>query len=298
MEPLMSVSALSELLAEAGNPTMAQPRPAGGIVVLDARWRLGGPPGERDYRQAHIPGAVFLDLDSDLAALPQGEGDTFTGRHPLPNPADWQRTLRAAGVGERSVVVAYDDADGSIAARAWWLVRWAGHRAVAVLDGGFAAWQRAELAVSAEMPTPRPGDITVRAPAMPVLDTAAATSLGRAGMLLDARAEQRYTGEVEPADARAGHIPGARNAPFANHVDAHGHWRDRAELAAYFAGLGVRSGARAGAYCGSGVTACSVVLALEVAGLADTEHPAPLYVGSWSSYSAGAGPVALGPQPG
>ncbi len=264
-------------------------------MLLDARWRLAGPSGRADYDRDHLPGAVFVDLDCDLAAPPGP-----AGRHPLPEPAALQATLRSAGINGDATVVAYDHGDGSIAARAWWLLRWAGHDDVAVLDGGYAAWVAEGRPITAEVPAPEPGDILVRPGQMPVLDAdrAAALAGSESGVLLDARAPERYRGDVEPIDPRAGHIPGARNAPFSGHIDPTGHWRPPAELAARFAELGVRSGAPVAAYCGSGVTAASVVLALEVSGVADTTTPAALYVGSWSNWSADpTRPVATGPNP-
>lgn len=281
MRPLISTTDLAAALA---GPAGDRP------VVLDVRWRLAGPPGADSYREGHVPGAVFTDLDEVLAGRP-GEG----GRHPLPDPADLQRDLRAAGVREGAPVVAYDDADGSVAARAWWLLRWAGHEEVAVLDGGYAAWTAEGHPVSTEEATPEPGDLTVRPGGMPVLDADEAAALARDGLLLDARATPRYTGETEPVDPRAGHIPGAVNAPFAAHVAEDGRWRAPAELAERFAGLGLRPGEPVAAYCGSGVTASSVVLALELAG-----HPrAGLYAGSWSHWSRDpARPAAMGPLPG
>jgi thiosulfate/3-mercaptopyruvate sulfurtransferase len=279
MRPLITTAELAAL--------PAAERPA----VLDVRWRLGGPPGAESYRDGHLPGAVFVDLDTVLAS-PPGEG----GRHPLPDPADLQRELRKAGVGTGRPVVVYDDADGSIAARAWWLLRWAGHQDVAVLDGGYAAWITDGGAVTAEVPVPEPGDIEVVPGGMPVLSADEAAALARAGVLFDARARARYAGETEPVDPRAGHIPGAVNAPSAEHVGADGRWRTPADLADRFAALGLRDDAPAGAYCGSGVTASSVVLALEVAGRA---APAALYAGSWSHWSRDLErPAATGNEPG
>jgi thiosulfate/3-mercaptopyruvate sulfurtransferase len=247
------------------------------VVLLDVRWRLGGPPGIDDYQRGHLPGAVFLDLDRDLAAEP-GMG----GRHPLPEPARLRRALRAAGVRADHPVVAYDAGDGSVAARAWWLLRWAGHQRVSVLDGGYSAWVAEGRPVSTETPTPEPGDVEVVPGGMPVLDADEAAELARTGVLLDARAPERYRGDVEPIDPRAGHIPGARNAPFAGHIGSGGRWKSAEELAARFTELGVREDEPVGAYCGSGVTASSVVLALEVAGIPG----AALYAGSWSHWCA------------
>lgn len=280
-------------------------------VLLDVRWRLGGPPGRADYVLGHLPGAVFLDLDADLAAPPGP-----AGRHPLPEPVDLQRVLRAAGVRDGGPVVVYDADNGSIAARLWWLLRWAGHDRVRVLDGGYAAWVTEGRPVATEVPAPAPGDVTVRPGHMPVIDADGAAELARTGVLLDARAPERYRGDVEPIDPKAGHVPGARNAPFAAHTGEDGRWRTPEELAEHFAKLGVRveetgveeeGGAgssdkgenQVGAYCGSGVTAASVVLALEVAGVAGVGSPAALYAGSWSNWSADpTRPVATGDAPG
>ncbi len=264
-----------------------------GPVVLDVRWRLVGPPGREDYDQGHLPGAVFVDLDRELAAEP-GAG----GRHPLPEPDALQAVLRAAGVTADRDVIAYDAGDGSVAARAWWLLRWAGHRRAAVLDGGFAAWSAEQRPVTTEVPVPVPGDFVVKPGSMPVLDAGQAAELARAGTLLDARAPERYRGDVEPIDPAAGHVPGARNAPFSRHLGEDGRWLSTSELAQRFSELGVRPGEPVGAYCGSGVTASSVVLALEAARLTSQERPAALYAGSWSHWCTDPErPVATGPNP-
>ncbi|WP_026421550.1 rhodanese-like domain-containing protein [Actinokineospora inagensis] len=260
-------------------------------VLLDVRWRLGGPPGHDEYSAGHLPGAVFLDLDRDLAAAP-GAG----GRHPLPDPADLERVLRAAGVRADLPVVVYDGDNGSVAARAWWLLRWAGHGEVAVLDGGYAGWVAGGGATGTAEPSPEPGDFQVRPGGMPVIDADEAAELAEDGVLLDARAAERFRGDVEPVDPRAGHIPGAVNAPFSGHTGPDGGWLAPAALADRFAGLGVDAGSGpVGAYCGSGVTAASVVLALEVAGVTSAQRPAALYAGSWSQWSQDpARPVATG----
>jgi thiosulfate/3-mercaptopyruvate sulfurtransferase len=274
-------------------------------TLVDVRWRLGGPPGREDYDRGHLPGAVYLDLDADLAA-PPGPG----GRHPLPAPADLERVLLAAGVRAGHPVVVYDADNGSIAARLWWLLRWAGHDQVRVLDGGFAAWAVEGRPVTTDVPTPAAGDVTVRPGHMPVVDADGAAGLARTGLLLDARAPERYRGDVEPIDPAAGHVPGAVNAPFSAHVGEDGRWRTPEELAGHFAGLGVGEGQAGeghageghagegqavGAYCGSGVTATSVLLALDVAGVGG----AALYAGSWSNWSADPErPVATGDAPG
>jgi thiosulfate/3-mercaptopyruvate sulfurtransferase len=288
--PLVSPAGLAAALGEGpGRP-----------VVLDVRWRLGGPPGREDFLAGHVPGALFAELDLELADPPAAGG--AGGRHPLPSAGRFGALLARAGITAGSRVVAYDDADGSVAARAWWLLRRAGLRAdrVAVLDGGWAAWQaegRAEEqgtgtpSAPSEVPDPRPG-------AMPVLDADGAAALAGSGVLLDARADVRYRGEQEPVDPRAGHVPGALNAPFAGHLGPDGHWLAPAALAERFRGIGVGAGP-VGAYCGSGVTASSVVLALEAAGITTPERPAALYAGSWSDWSADpARPAATGPEPG
>jgi thiosulfate/3-mercaptopyruvate sulfurtransferase len=273
--PLVSTTDLAALLAGPHPP-----------VLLDIRWRLGGPPGRQDYAEGHVPGAVYLDLDTDLAAEP-GAG----GRHPLPEPAALQRVLRAAGVRADTPVVAYDADNGSIAARAWWVLRWAGHAEVAVLDGGYQAWLAEGRPVTTGVPTPEPGDVEVHPGQLPVLGADEAAELARTGVLLDARAPERFRGDVEPVDPRAGHIPGARNAPFSAHTNENGRWRSPTELAGHFADLGVLPGQPVGAYCGSGVTAASVVLALEVAGT----PAAALYAGSWSHWCTDPDrPVATG----
>lgn len=287
MRPLITPNALSARLRGEAPP-----------ALLDIRWRLTGPPGRRDYEHGHLPGAVFVDLDSELAS-PPGDG----GRHPLPDPAGLEVVLRDAGVDRDRPVTVYDGGDGSAAARAWWLLRWAGHDQVTVLDGGYAAWVAQDLPVTTDVPRPETGNFRVRPGSMPVLDADGAAGLAREGRLLDARAPERYRGEHEPMDPRAGHVPGAINAPFADHVVprgevSSGQWRSPAELAERFARLGVDGTVPIGAYCGSGVTACSVLLALEHAGVSTPEDPAALFAGSWSHWSADPDrPVATGDRP-
>ena len=260
------------------------------LVLLDVRWRLGGPSPAELYASGHLPGAVSVDLDRDLAA-PVGDGRR--GRHPLPEPGALQEALRRWGIDEESSVVAYDDADGSSAARAWWLLRWAGLRDVRVLDGGIAAWTAAGLPLTTNMPAPEPTNVVVRPGAMPVLDaTGVAELVARGGVLLDARVEPRYRGEVEPVDPVAGHIPGARSAPTSGNVDASGRFLSPKQLRERFAGLGVEPGQAVAAYCGSGVAAAQEVLALHLAGV-----PATLYAGSWSEWVADPSrPIETGPD--
>jgi thiosulfate/3-mercaptopyruvate sulfurtransferase len=267
-------------------------------VLLDARWRLGGPPGVISYLAGHLPGAVYVDLDRDLAG-PPGAG----GRHPLPAAAAFQAAMRRVGVSAGRPVVAYDDGDSIPAARAWWTLRYFGHQQVRVLDGGFSAWAAAGLPVTADGPvtagvtaTPGagPGDFTAVPGSMPVVDADGAAELARSGILLDVRTAERYRGEAEPVDPVAGHVPGALSAPVTGSMTSGGRFRSPAELAERFAQLGVTSGRPAGAYCGSGVTAAHEVLALALAGI-----PAALYAGSWSGWLTDPGrPVATGPDPG
>jgi thiosulfate/3-mercaptopyruvate sulfurtransferase len=279
----------------------AEPAP----VLLDARWRLAGPPGTDSYRQGHLPGAVFADLDRDLAG-PPGPG----GRHPLPDPAAFQAAMRAAGVSRDRPVVVYDDGDAMAAARAWWTLRYFGHPDVRVLDGGYRAWTEAGLPVIAVAPAPGPGDFTAEPGHLPVLDADGAQATARAGLLLDARTGERYRGETEPVDPVAGHIPGAISVPTTGNANPDGTFRDPAELAARFTALGAAPAATSpvaadapgggvppaipvGAYCGSGVTAAHEVLALALAGI-----PAALYVGSWSDWITDpTRPVITGPDP-
>ncbi|MGH8868464.1 MAG: sulfurtransferase [Actinomycetes bacterium] len=277
-DPLVDVTTLAALRE-------AVPPP----VLLDVRWRLGGPPGAEAYAEGHLPGAVFCDLDRDLAGTPG-----VLGRHPLPGAEHVTRAMRRLGVSPEDEVVVYDDADATAAARAWWTLRYYGHDRVRVLDGGYRAWTRAGLPVTTDVPTPRPGTFTARPGGMPLLDGDAAARLARDGVLLDARAAARYAGEQEPVDPVAGHIPGAVSAPATGNVDPTGCLLDPARLRARFAALGVNEATPVGAYCGSGVVAAHHVLALHRAAV-----DAALYVGSWSSWVADADrPVATGSDPG
>ena len=254
-------------------------------LLLDVRWRIGAGPLRDDYLAGHLPGAVWVDLDTDLAA-PPGAG----GRHPLPSPHAAQDALRRLGVSASRGVVAYDDTDGSVAARAWWLLRWLGHPDVRLLDGGLRSWTAAGLPLQTGEVLPIAGDVTVRPGGMWVLDADAAGRLARDGVLLDVRAAERYRGEVEPVDPVAGHVPGARTAPTTGNIRADGRFLDPAGLRDRFAGLGVTGAEPVGAYCGSGVAAAHTVLALAVAGI-----DAALYAGSWSEWVTDPSrPVATG----
>ncbi|CAD5935962.1 MULTISPECIES: sulfurtransferase [unclassified Streptomyces] len=261
----------------------AGPRPP---VLLDVRWQLGGPHGRPDYEAGHLPGAVFVDLDTELAG-PAGSG----GRHPLPDPEAFGAVMRRAGVGQDTPVVVYDGGQGWAAARAWWLLRWTGHADVRVLDGGLAAWTGD---LSTEIPEPAKGDFRPKPGALPTLDADAAAALARTGLLLDARAAERYRGDVEPIDRVGGHIPGAVSAPTTANVAEDGRYLPAERLTERFTALGAGKGdGPVGVYCGSGVSGAHEVLALEIAGIR-----AALYPGSWSEWSADpARPVATGPEP-
>ncbi|MFE7621887.1 sulfurtransferase [Streptomyces sp. NPDC057496] len=260
----------------------AGPRPP---VLLDVRWQLGGPHGRPDYEAGHIPGAVFVDLDAELAG-PAGSG----GRHPLPDPEEFGAVMRRAGVFGDTPVVVYDGGQGWAAARAWWLLRWTGHDDVRVLDGGLAAWP-GEL--QKETPAPAEGDFRPVPGALPLLDADGAAALADSGLLLDARAAERYRGDVEPIDRVGGHIPGAVSAPTSENTGDDGRFLAPGALAARFGKLGADRAEEVGVYCGSGVSGAHEVLALAVAGI-----PAALYAGSWSEWSADESrPVATGPEP-
>ncbi|SCK48087.1 thiosulfate/3-mercaptopyruvate sulfurtransferase [Streptomyces sp. WMMB 714] len=274
--PITSASALARELSEGRPP-----------VLLDVRWQLGGPPGRPEYEKGHLPGAAYVDLETELAA-PPGDG----GRHPLPDAAHFEASMRRVGVSDRRPVVVYDGGQGWAAARAWWLLRWAGHGDVRVLDGGLAAWHGP---LESGDVVPEPGDFTARPGALPLLDADGAAELARRGLLLDARAAERYRGEVEPIDPVAGHIPGAVSAPTAENVaEGSGVLRSADELRARFSALGVTREGEVGVYCGSGVSAAHEILALAVAGF-----DAALYAGSWSDWTADPGrPAATGADPG
>lgn len=274
--PLISASELAAALA---GPT--PPR------VLDVRWRLGGPPGAEEHAKGHIPGAVYVDLDAELA----GHGEPTDGRHPLPTLVDFEAAARRWGLNDGDAVVVYDDVSGTSAARAWWLLRYGGLPTVRVLDGGLAAWWETGGASETAAVHPEPGTIRLEFGALPTLNGDTAAALAVDGVLLDARAAERFRGEVEPVDPRAGHIPGAVSAPTSDTLGADGRMRPAAELSARFAALGVTPGTPVGVYCGSGVTAAHTALALEAAGL-----PTPaLYPGSFSAWSNDpARPVAVG----
>lgn len=248
-------------------------------VVMDCRFSLVDPKaGRHAYEQSHLPGARYAHLNDDLS----DPMTPTTGRHPLPDPARLARQLGEWGIGNDTQVIAYDDMGGMLAAaRLWWLLRWLGHQAVAVLNGGFPAWQKASLPVTAELPTVQPATFEPRLDSQSWLTTAQVIGLPDTDLLIDARGAARYRGEMEPIDPVAGHIPGAINLPTEENLTADGYFRPASELRARFdAILDGRSPAQIVHQCGSGVTACHNLLAMEVAGL----HGARLYAGSWSEW--------------
>ncbi|SDN52654.1 thiosulfate/3-mercaptopyruvate sulfurtransferase [Streptomyces sp. cf386] len=259
-------------------------------VLLDVRWALGDPHGRAHYAEGHIPGAVYVDLVTELASAPSPRG----GRHPLPSVTDLQRAARAWGIQEGQPVVVYDDLGNTAAARAWWLLRYAGLGRVTLLDGALGAWRAAGLPLESGLPAdPGPGDVVLRAGALSATDADGAAELAASGLLLDARAAERYRGEVEPVDPRAGHIPGAVSAPTGENLAADGTFRPADELRKRFEDLGAGTAGRVGVYCGSGVTAAHQIAALEIAGF-----EAVLFPGSWSAWSADPDrPAAKGSRP-
>lgn len=281
MEALVSVGWLRERLGGAG------------VRVVDVRWYLTEPGrGRGEYLAGHIPGAVYMDIDTDLAA-PKGQGP---GRHPLPSAAAFAAAAGRAGIGPAAHVVAYDAAGGAYAARLWWLLRYFGHGRVSVLDGGWPAWQAAGGPEEAGETRVTPASFTPRPNGAMVVDAAAVERLRRdpRALLLDARAAERYEGRVEPVDPRAGHIPGAVSAPYAGNLRPDGTLLSADELRARYDALGAGRAEQVVCYCGSGVTAAHNVLALHLAG-----RESLLYEGSWSDWSGDpARPAATGPERG
>ena len=283
--PLIAVTELAQLRLSDRPP-----------VVLDVRWRLDEPDGLPAFRESHLPDAVYVSLDDELAR----HGDPGEGRHPLPDPDAFQASARRWGIDDGDTVVVYDDWQGFGSARAWWMLADAGVD-VRVLDGGWRAWRDAGLPLETGTAEPAPGNITLAAGRLPRLDIDQAAALAQEGVLLDVRAPERYRGEVEPIDPAAGHIPGARNAPTTGNLGPDGRFlpaatlRERyAHLAGAGAGVPETADPTIGVYCGSGVTASHAALALTLAGL----RPA-LYPGSWSQWSNTAGrPIATGDEPG
>lgn len=254
------------------------------LRVLDVRWYLDGRSGRAAHEAGHIPGAAFIDLEHDLSRQRPG-----AGRHPLPEEDAFRNAMRVAGVRDADSVVAYDDQGGASACRLWWLLRYFGHDRAAVLDGGLKAWS-GPLAAGPERP--RVGDFTTAGPRPEMqVDLEAVASRPAGTVLIDTRASERFRGETEPLDPVAGHIPGAVNAFYRDNLGPGDRFLAADALRRRFEALGVLDGASAVAYCGSGVTACHDLLAMEVAGLAGGR----LYAGSWSEWCGRPGaPVATG----
>jgi len=262
------------------------------VVICDVRHDLAQPEawGEAQYRAGHIPGAVFVHLDRDLSGPKTGTN----GRHPLPSPEAAAARFGRLGIAVGKQVVAYDQGGGMFAARLWWMLQWLGFEAAAVLDGGYAKWVAEGRAIDTDAVAPAPAEFTVERVTPTVNATGVMASLARQRLLLiDARAPERFRGETEPLDPVAGHIPGARNRPYTLNLNADGTFKHpaflRAEFGALLAGephdLVVHQ-------CGSGVTACHNLLAMEIAGISGTR----LYPGSWSEWCADpARPVSTGP---
>lgn len=263
-EVLITADELLPLLASGSAPRL-----------LDVRWTLPKPDGRDDFAAGHIPGAIYVDLDTELAD--HGNTDPTAGRHPLPAPADFEVGVRTWGIDSDTEVVVYDDNSGLGAARAWWLLRWAGLSA-RVLDGGLGAYRASGGEIeTGPGATVEPSEMTITPDSLPVIDADAAADWN--GVLLDARAGERFRGETEPLDARAGHIPGAKNAPATGNTPD-GRFLAEAGLRERFAGLGALE-QPVGVYCGSGVTACHNALALASLGV-----EASLYPASWSGWSS------------
>jgi thiosulfate/3-mercaptopyruvate sulfurtransferase len=262
------------------------PRPP---VVLDVRWRLDRPDGRGEYRAGHIPGAVYVDLESDLAA----HGAPSDGRHPLPPIEQLQAAARRWGIRSGDTVVVYDDLSNMSSARAWWLLTAAGIADVRLLDGSLRAWKESGRPLDHDDVVPKPGDVPLQYGRLPTIDVDAAAAFPSNGTLLDARADERYRGESEPIDPRAGHIPGALSAPTTANIDEQGRFLAPEELRERFRAWGVPEGGDVAVYCGSGVTAAHEIAALTIAGYASS-----LYPGSWSQWSnLPERPVAVGANP-
>ena len=270
MSVLINVAELNARLFAEPGPGFRVSR----IVVLDVRWALGDPHGRDHYLAGHLPGAVFADMNTELA----GHGRPEDGRHPLPSEDEFAATVRRWGINTGDTVVVYDDAGAAAAARAWWLLGYAGFKDVHLLDGGLAAWRAASLPLATGEQRTEPGDAVVHFGAKATIDADQAADWS--GILLDARAGERFRGEIEPIDPRAGHIPGAVSAPTSENLAADASFLPAAQLRARFAGLGIEPGSDVAVYCGSGVTAAHQIAALEIAGFS-----AALYPGSFSAWA-------------
>lgn len=246
------------------------------IRILDVRWRLDRPDGRPAYLEGHVPGAVYVDLDTELAE----HGEPGDGRHPLPSVEVLQAAVRRWGVDDGDTVVVYDDLKNQASARAWWLLRYAGLADVRLLDGSLRGWTSAGFELETGDVVPERGTATLDFGHLPLIGIEDAATWADDGVLLDARAPERYRGDVEPMDPRAGHIPGALNAPSSGNVGADGTFLSPEELRERFAAVGVTDGVAVATYCGSGVTAANNAVALTLAGFEPV-----LYAGSWSQWS-------------
>jgi thiosulfate/3-mercaptopyruvate sulfurtransferase len=266
------------------------------LRICDVRWYLPttGRSGARSYSEGHIPEAIFIDLDRDLAASDEGR----EGRHPLPSAERFEAAMRRAGIGARTHVIAYDDAGGSIAARLWWLLRAHGHSAVSILDGGIPVWVQEQRPLATAVPVLPPGDFVSRWNADAALSLASTRdALKQGAALFDVRARERYQGETEPVDPRPGHIPGAINAPFAEALSG-GRFLPAEQLKQHYAELVGGGGREVIASCGSGVTACHLLFGLDLTGVRPFPQ-ARLYGGSYSEWARHAElPVERGERPG
>jgi len=265
------------------------------LCVVDVRWYLldKDKNGRDEYLRGHIPGAIFLDVDADLAA-PRGQGP---GRHPLPRAEAFAETMARAGIGADTHAVAYDDLGGATAARLWWLLRYFGHEKVSLLDGGIVRWIADGRLLQTEVPRVARSAFVAHPHQERVVDRTVVGVLRKdaKALVLDVRASERYEGKVEPIDPRAGHVPGAKSAPLAGNLVAPDDPRflDPATLRARYNALGADKAERVVAYCGSGINTCQAIFAMRLAGI-----DALLYEGSWSDWSSDPdAPVAVGPNP-
>lgn len=280
MTPLITPEELHELISNEATR----------LRILDVRWRLDRPNGYPEYVEGHVPGAVYVDLDHELAAHGRPAAE---GRHPLPDVESLQGAARRWGLNDGDTVVVYDDMKNTSSARAWWLLRFAGVEDVRVLDGSLRGWINTGHGLETGEVSPDPGTITLQYKQLRALNIDEAAAFPEHGTLLDVRAPERYRGEHEPIDPRAGHIPGAFNAPTAKNVDDNGRFLPAETLRERFVNLGVDPDKPVASYCGSGVNGAHSIIALELAGF-----DAVLYPGSFSQWSNNYDrDVVTGPQP-
>lgn len=260
-------------------------------IILDIRFNLKTPDGRPHYREGHIPGAVYADLPTELAGVQKG----FSGRRPLPEIADLQRDARRWGINEGDTVIVYDDNFGQQAARAWWVLRWAGIADVRLLDGGLAAWKALGRSLSIEVPLPDYGNVSLSSGNLPVLSADDAQDFARSRILLDARDAKSYAGAASSnGRPTEGHIPGAFSAPTSQNLDEAGRFKSADALRERFEKLGIKGSEEVGVYCGGGVSATHEIISLASVGI-----PAALFPGSWSAWSSDPSrPVATGTERG